>query len=321
MKRRVTRLSFVGATASLIACAAILDIQDKPLRPTDAGAATDGAPIEAGDGGGDASCTTDESLGCARQCVPHDFCDDFDEAGQKLTTRWTFTGVTNPLLKGDASTIELVLDAGRSSPGSLLTSASTENTKSAYGIVLKDLSFYDLHPGANFSGVRAAADIQVESIAVFDGGAADGAVNVMPVLGMLTNPPVPTPAAVAIVVSPGGVLLQASLDVLDDKYPHTSKPIFEGEISRFSTNWVRMELIVAPPSVAAAAGFLDCTKEDAGLVVAGSVAATYRACMGLTDVLASPTWPRTPILAVGTIVFETGMARVRTDNVVLDFWQ
>jgi hypothetical protein len=312
---------FFAATASLIACAAILDIQDKPLRPGDAGDATDGAAIEAGDAGADASCTTDESLGCARQCVRHDFCDDFDEPGQKLTTRWTFTGVTNPLLKGDASTIELVLDAGRSAPGSLLTYAATETTRSAYGIVLKDLSFYDLHPDASFSGVRAAADIQVESIAVYDGGAGDAGLNLMPVLGMITNPPVPTPAAVAIVVSPGGVLVQASLDVLDDKYPRTSKWIFRGEIPRFSRNWVRMELVVAPASVAAAAGFPDCLEEDAGLVVAGSVATFYRACMGLTDVLASPTWPRTPILAAGTIVFETGMARVRTDNVVLDFWQ
>jgi hypothetical protein len=315
-------VAFFAVTASLVACAAILDIQDRPLRRADAGPTSDGALVEAGDAGGEASCTTDESLGCARQCARHDFCDDFDEPGQTLTTKWTFTGVTNPLLKGDASTIELVLDAGRSGSSSVLTKASTANTKSAYGIILKDLSFYDLHPGANFSGVRAAADIQVESIAVFDGGGGDDAgLNVMPVLGMLTNPPVPTPAAVAIVVSPVGVLLQASLDVLDNKYPHTSKWIFQGEIARFSTNWVRIELVVAPPSVAAAAGFLDCAKEDAGLVVAGSVAATYRACMGLTDVLASPTWPRTPILAAGTIVFETGMARVRTDNVILDFWQ
>lgn len=312
-----------GLALSLAACAQILGIEDRPLRP-DGGAPVDEAGLDgAPDRNEAAACVMDESAGCAAQCVRHDFCDDFDQPGESPGSRWLLSALSNPLVRGDAG-FDLPHEGGRSAPAYAAAHAFTDQNAAAVALLLHEMNFNDTHSGTSFNGVRAAADVRVEAATAFDAGlatdaSADAGVAFVPMFALVTNPPLPTPAAVAVGVNAQGVVLAASPNILDESAPRITKYVYETQFIQAFGNWVRVELLVAPPQAAIAKGFSSCSSVSTELAAAASVAGAFQTCIALDGALGNAAWARTPIVGAGLVVPQYAMLRVGFDNVVADF--
>lgn len=314
-------LGSAGLGASLLACAAILDLEDdKPLRVApdtsalvDAGDATD-----AKDAAPPAPC--DETKGCSAAC-PHDFCDDFDMDGQAPETRWIApSGFTNPILKGDAG-FALADTAGLaySPPRALL--ATTGSAGTSFSMLVNKLSFADRHPGQVFDGVHAAIELRVEALNLLGPGGPVPDAGSAAMLGLLRPDSFP-PKGVAIVITDDAIQLDVSDDILTGSGTQTLAKLSSNfKAPKLLGIYVLLELFVGDQARAVKEGYDTCQGVTPGLVAAAKLGKILgQACLPVTGAFGPATWAENPAMLIGSLLFGPGNAVVRVDNAVADFY-
>ena len=311
-----------GLAATLIACASVLGIEDKPLRPE-----TDGSPTldggDAGDAGAEAGCNLLESHACSADC-PRDFCDDFDGDGQAPETRWvTPIGLQNPFVRGDSG-VALTMQAD--SPPKALAATTSTTSSTSYGMLAHLLSFDEKHKGQAFDGVRVAFDFRVDELtSTGNGGPVKDAGNAA-MLGMLRSDVVKPLKGIAVVLSGTTMVLDVADDVLGSGTgPEVIGVIAEGlDISFLKGNWLQLELFVGDRERAIKLGYAPCADAavSPGLVAAAGLAgkALGAACVNVPPSFGSSDWAQFPVLLAGSLLFSGGTAAFRIDNVSADFY-
>lgn len=329
-RERAVRLLAAGLVGGAVSCAAVLGIDDKPLRPDDAGV-DGGAFVDAGDAG-DAGCDASEAMGCAT-CLAHDFCDDFDQPGQRPTDRWELTQ-GGPFTKEDAG-VELSDAESVSSPTSLRAFA-TSTVKSAYVLLGHEVAFAARSPGTPFKGLRYAFDLKLSDLTFqsADGGALPDDAGAMGVAAFfdVDTAPLPKTTGIGILVRRDGVLLAVSDDIRGGQGTTDTIVLLPAASVAVLRNWLRFELVIATPAEAVLQGYEACKGIAAPLVVAGSlVKRNVGKCMAIREtILGAPdggTWvERSAGLSLGLTLFDQpgiggGHGAAHYDNVVLDVWR
>jgi len=294
----VVALALVAA-----ACDLVLGIRDYPLR--DAGAVAVGDAGADGQGG-----CLDPSLGCG--ACPHDFCDDFDQAGQVPNSKWPGTfGLASPFLRGDAG---VELGEGRSPPSALRVHATSPTSTPSHAFLVRRLDGPDGGVALRFS-----FDARLDRLELLDtvGPVKDaGAVSIAAIL----SPVAGAPSGAAIVLSTDGLYLAVSDNVLDS--PDASiLPFYQGSLAPLAGNWVRIEMFAGPAAEAARLGFARCASLQGGVAAARLTALGLSSCAPLPAALADLAWIRSPVILTGAFLFGQGRVEVRVDNVTADFVQ
>lgn len=318
---RSRRLAFVFANASvagaLLACEAILNIEEKPLRVApEAGALPDGVGVDGG--GADARCDPAEprcSVGCLR-----DFCDDFDVDGQAPEARWAAPpGFVNPVLKGDSG---VSLATGGSTPPAALLAATSTTEPSSFSMLGHQLSFRERHAGEQIDGLRVAIDLRVDTLTYTGPGGPVPDAGSATMLGVLRNDSFP-PKGIAILVTGDAVYLDISEDVLGNTSGDVLAPLnTKIDIGAVLQNWGRLELFIGDRERAVAEGHAQCGLVAPGLVAAASLGGRVlgEACAAVPPSFGPASWIETPALLVGSLLFAPGSATFRIDNVVANFY-
>lgn len=312
-RRRGLRLTVAATAAALsTACALVLGIDDKPLRPEQAGE----GGVDAGEGGADAACAPDPRLGCT--CEKHDFCDDFDDDASAPFSRWS-SPLGNPFVKAGST---IGLDGGGQSPERATSVVGASDGGSTYAIVLAELDQGALRPGRPFAGVKLSFRLQIEDLALSskNSGPVDdaGTAYVGAVLRLLDV----KPAGAAVLVADNGTYLSVSTDVIGGSGLGGTALLYEGAVLKLAKppNWIRVEIFIAERDRAVAAGYASCSALPAGPVAAAMLSLpTYQGCVAIPAQFGDLSWAKTPIIGVGAGTFGAGSFRVRHDNVSLDF--
>jgi len=312
-RRRGLRVVLAAAVAALsTACALVLGIDDKPLRPE---SPSEGG-VDAGADAADAACTPDPRLGCA--CETHDFCDDFDDDASAPFSRWS-SPLGNPFVKAGST---IGLDAGGRSPERATSVVGGSDGGSTYAIVLAELDHAKLRPGRPFAGAKLSFLLQLEELALSanNSGPIDdaGTAYVGAVLRLLEV----KPAGAAILVADDGTYLSVSTDVIGGGGKGSTARLYEGAVLKLAKppNWIRVEIFIAERDKAVAAGYSSCSGLPAGPVAAAMLSIpTYQGCVAIPAEFGDLSWAKAPILGVGAGTFGAGTFRVRHDNVSFDF--
>jgi hypothetical protein len=117
------------------------------------------------------------------------------------------------------------------------------------------------------------------------------------------------------------------LDVSEDVFDDTGNEILADinpdlKISTLLDNWVRVELFVGQQARAVREGYDRCGTLGPGLVAAATLGGKLlgQACVAVPVAFGPATWPETPALLVGSLLFAPGKAVFGLDNVVADFY-
>jgi len=323
--RRAVALVIVcaGLMATLLACATVLGIEDRPLRVEGDAASPMDATADVGDGGADAQCNRFESRACSADC-PRDFCDDFDEDGQAPETRWkTPIGFKNPFTRGDSG---VTLTTAANSPPMALSATTASSSQTSYGMLAHLLSFHPAHDGQQFDGVRVAMDFRIDALSLTGtgGGPVKDAGNAA-VLGMLRSELSAQPHGIAIVLSGKSMVIDVADDVLGGTGANALGVVNDNlDITFLEGNWLQLELFVGDRERAVKLGYDRCAAADVapGLVAVAALGgrALGVACVDVPASFGPASWPEDPIILAGSLLFSAGNASFRIDNVVADFF-
>ncbi len=339
MRRRSLR---VGLLATLVACADVLGIENRPLRedgtvsPPLEDARGDGdvrddipdAPQDVGtdsgsDGGADAACDRLVQQACSADC-PRDFCDDFDGDGRVVADRWMPPAMfTNPVLAGTSSAAFGTV--AKSAPRSLFLTTSSVSAVS-YSIVGHALPFRPRHEGRAFDGVRFACDFRIDALTFLaPGGPVPNAGNAA-MLGVLPPDLSSNPHGIAVVLGGSSLYLVVADDFFGGSGSKVTSIVSPNRgTSFFQRDWLQLELFVGDRDRAVMLGYTACGTSSVtpGLVAAAALGGKTLgdACVNVPSLFGPANWAENPVLIAGSILFAKGNAAFRFDNVVADFYE
>lgn len=315
------RTAFAVAAGLLgSACAVVLGIEDKPLRPE----VVEVGP-EVGPDAGTPRCE-DPPRVCA--CARHDFCDDFDAPDAAVFAAWKDdSGTPNQILLGEAS-VALVTDA-HSPPRALQATARKDSYLTPTAAVgLSRLDFDALHPGQRVAGIRLGFHVRLVNIAVPNPDDPERDAGPIPRLGSagiggLVGEPRPSaqPAGVGLIVANERVYLATTSNVFAGNVADDYALVYDSPVGALSVTWLSVEMVVTSRDRAVALGYADCSGLPDGPVGAAAFIGSFRKCLPLRGALADayPAWLKTAGVSVGGIVFDPGSATVAYDDVIADF--
>lgn len=321
-------LGLTVCSLSLLACEAILGIEEKPLR---SGVPRDGESTDVTDGGAvpDAeSCDrdADESKGCARSCA--ELCSDFDIAGQEPDRGWDRpSGFANPIAKGEEAGVE-VAPPGNSAPQGLRVKVGSASG-SSFAMLVDQLRFEKRHAGKTFDGVRGALDLRITKITFTETGRGpikDAGNSSM--LGFLRGASL-KPKGIAVIMTGTNLYLSISEDIFGGNGASEIVEIASLNLATLLNNWVRVQLFVGTKERAVALGFNSCPDPGNNLVAASVIGSPAfpigSGCAVIPETFdadAGPkSWAEAPVLGIGGLLFDRGEIEFQLDNVVADFYE
>jgi len=316
--RRSIRVGLTLAMVAmpLVACGALLGIEKLPIE--DADATAEASIVQEA---GDAGCTSSRTS-CG--CVPHDFCDDFDD-GEDLGKGWVPYS-QNPFLYNDATLVGA--DAGLSPPGAIQVTAGDEKN-SSFAILTHKMRARPGQPDPPFSGFRSRFDMKLEKLVTTEprGPLVDSGSAFVGGVFQLSDSFPPVAKGISVIVATDGAYLLTAGSILNvqsgaglDGGAGGIVRLYEGDMLGLAQNWLRVDILFADRQRAISDGFGTCTVVVPGWVVAASIGPgkLKQGCLAIPDAI-GPEWARDPFVTAGGGLFAGGELVFRQDNIVFDF--
>ncbi len=331
---RTRRIAWVIASvlgASAVACSALLGLDDRTLRASDAG--SDAVP--------DGPTTCVDAGFCA--CNKHDFCEDFDSIKNvaELKTRWTNeigfppSPVAIPPSRTDLDPLTVVPP---SPPNAFL--ARTEVKSGTGGLAAAFVQIDGTKIKTQLIlGVKVSFLLRIDALEPNDAGVQIKDSGIQEAVGVVELVSPTGSNGVGMLLTENGGFVGYALNINDLLKTSLAQglPFYGSKISPPGSVFLPFTVIVAPRNSKELIG-ATCTQgpivtlgdadPDSGAGTQPDSLVVYlipplglgsKVCQILGGDLLDPTWVRNPVVAIGSVQAGMGVFQAAFDNVTVDF--